>query len=93
MGAIELQGIKLTLWDLGGAEGLRSIWTNYYKSANALIWVVDGSDTSRIEKSKSVFGTSAIISILHVKSIANIIHNRGVSRRRYIRAHTNRSCR
>lgn len=57
MGAVELQGVKLTFWDLGGAEGLRSIWTNYYKSASALIWVVDGSDIMRIEKSRSVFGT------------------------------------
>jgi ADP-ribosylation factor related protein 1 len=55
LGAVELQGVKLTFWDLGGAEGLRSIWTNYYKSANALIWVVDGSDTARIEKSRTVF--------------------------------------
>lgn len=43
---------KLLVWDLGGAESLRSIWKRYATEAEALIWVVDASDPEAMEESR-----------------------------------------
>src|SRR5579862_6593336 len=50
---------KLTLafWDLGGQEGLRKIWEEYYRESEALIFVVDATDRGRIEECKDALGT------------------------------------
>lgn len=44
---------RLLLWDLGGAKALRPIWERYVEDAEALIWVVDASDATRLEESAS----------------------------------------
>lgn len=43
----ELAGARLVLWDLGGAEGLRTIWERYLDDAHALAFVVDSSPSGR----------------------------------------------
>eukprot|EP00759_Apiculatamorpha_spiralis_P025328 PhF_6_TR28329/c0_g1_i2/m.41977/K07952/ARFRP1; ADP-ribosylation factor related protein 1 len=40
---IKVQGANILLWDLGGRPSLRSLWSKYYKNAQAVILVVDGS--------------------------------------------------
>ncbi|KAF6005185.1 ADP-ribosylation factor protein 3 [Cyanidiococcus yangmingshanensis] len=35
------------LWDLGGDVSLRFLWHRYLHHADAVVWVVDGSDTAR----------------------------------------------
>ena len=57
---------KLTLvfWDLGGQEGLRKIWEEYYSESEALIFVVDATDRGRIEECKDALGGSHAISDL-----------------------------
>jgi len=49
--------IVLAFWDLGGQEGLRKIWEEYYKESDALIFVVDATDKGRIEECKDALGT------------------------------------
>eukprot|EP00008_Paramoeba_atlantica_P012281 CAMPEP_0201476434 /NCGR_PEP_ID=MMETSP0151_2-20130828/1632_1 /ASSEMBLY_ACC=CAM_ASM_000257 /TAXON_ID=200890 /ORGANISM="Paramoeba atlantica, Strain 621/1 / CCAP 1560/9" /LENGTH=192 /DNA_ID=CAMNT_0047856787 /DNA_START=100 /DNA_END=678 /DNA_ORIENTATION=+ len=45
--------IKLTFWDLGGQQGLRSIWQKYMKDASACVFVVDATSTKeRIEEAR-----------------------------------------
>lgn len=44
---------RLLVWDLGGAPGLRPIWTRYVDEAEAIIWVVDSADPSRLEDSRT----------------------------------------
>jgi ADP-ribosylation factor related protein 1 len=39
---------NVLVWDLGGAEALRPIWERYVSEAEALIWVVDSSDSAAI---------------------------------------------
>lgn len=36
--------IYLKLWDVGGQHSLRGLWQSYYKSAHAIVFVVDSSD-------------------------------------------------
>lgn len=48
---IQKDSIKFTFWDVGGQKSLRSIWENYFESNDALIYVIDSSDTYRLEES------------------------------------------
>ena len=39
--------IKLTVWDVGGQEKLRSLWRHYYDNTDGVIFVVDSADSDR----------------------------------------------
>mmetsp|Transcript_59084 Transcript_59084/g.93547 ORF Transcript_59084/g.93547 Transcript_59084/m.93547 type:complete len:213 (-) Transcript_59084:99-737(-) len=41
--------LRLILWDIGGQEQLRKIWTFYCHGTNGLIFVVDSSDRERLK--------------------------------------------
>lgn len=41
--------IKFMVWDVGGQEKLRNLWTHYFEKAKGLIYVVDSSDSERVE--------------------------------------------
>ncbi|XP_954821.1 ADP-ribosylation factor, putative [Theileria annulata] len=42
----------LNFWDVGGQESIRLFWRNYFENTDALIWVIDSVDTSRLNISK-----------------------------------------
>lgn len=44
--------LKLNIWDVGGQKSLRVFWRNYFESTDGLIFVVDSSDTLRMNDSK-----------------------------------------
>jgi small GTP-binding protein len=44
---------RFLVWDLGGAKPLRPIWARYIADAEALIWVVDASDPTSFEESRT----------------------------------------
>ena len=46
---------QITLVDLGGGPSIRSIWPNYYADAHAAVFILDASDTERLEESRRVF--------------------------------------
>lgn len=52
---IDYQGYQVIIWDLGGQIKMRNIWENYYQDANAIIFVVDSSDISRLEEGKLTY--------------------------------------
>ena len=41
--------VTFMVWDVGGQEKLRNLWTHYFDKARALIYVVDSSDSERID--------------------------------------------
>ena len=45
--------LKLNIWDVGGQKCLRAFWRNYFESTDGLIFVVDSSDTFRLNDSKN----------------------------------------
>ncbi|GAB5356424.1 hypothetical protein AAMO2058_000288600 [Amorphochlora amoebiformis] len=53
IGKLEIGNTKLLLWDLGGQEGLRVIWQNYYAESHAIMYVVDATDTHRLREAHS----------------------------------------
>ena len=46
---------KINFYDLGGQKTLRLYWEYYYDKADAIIYMVDGSDEARIEESLEIF--------------------------------------
>ncbi|KAH3756855.1 adp-ribosylation factor [Pelomyxa schiedti] len=61
---IETAGAKLTLWDLGGHENVRPLWSEYFTFAEGVIFVVDASESSRFKES-----TSELAKIMQVPSL------------------------
>ncbi|KAL1140210.1 hypothetical protein AAG570_000142 [Ranatra chinensis] len=55
IGKIDVSGIRLNFWDLGGQEELQSLWDKYYAESHAIIYIVDSSDRERIPDSKETF--------------------------------------
>lgn len=54
---LRLRNETLLIWDLGGAKKLRPIWDPYVAQAEAVIWVVDASDATRLHESAQCLRT------------------------------------
>ena len=50
--SVEYKNIKFNVFDVGGQYQLRLLWRHYYQNANALIYVLDSSDTERFGLAK-----------------------------------------
>jgi len=50
-------GFKLNVWDIGGQQCIRPYWTIYFEASDALVYVVDSSDTKRLEESSAELTT------------------------------------
>lgn len=48
----EYKNLKFILWDIGGQTAIRASWSEYFKSARAVILVVDSTDYARLELAK-----------------------------------------
>lgn len=50
-----IDGITLTLWDIGGQSSLRPYWQNYFSALSALIFVIDAAaGPQRLRDAKAV---------------------------------------
>jgi ADP-ribosylation factor-like protein 1 len=47
------KNLTFSVWDLGGQTNIRPYWRCYYANSNAVIYVVDSSDTERMGVSRS----------------------------------------
>lgn len=56
IGQIDVDGIRLNFWDLGGQQELQSLWDKYYSECHGIIYVIDSNDRDRMDESKVVFG-------------------------------------
>lgn len=52
---VTYKNIKFQVWDLGGQTSIRPYWRCYYPNTQAIIYVVDSSDTERISVSREEF--------------------------------------
>ncbi len=48
----QYEGYHINVWDIGGQKSLRAYWKNYFEKTDAIIWVVDSSDTARLSDCK-----------------------------------------
>ena len=49
---IEVQGIKLNIFDMGGQKDFRSLWLGEMKDAQCIIFMVDANDPKRFKEAK-----------------------------------------
>ena len=49
----ETWGKSITIWDIGGHEKIRNLWSHHLENSNGIIWVYDISDNKRIEESQN----------------------------------------
>ncbi|KAF9780066.1 ARF SAR [Thelephora terrestris] len=50
---VQYKNIKFQVWDLGGQSSIRPYWRCYFPNTSAIIYVIDSSDTSRLQTSRS----------------------------------------
>tara|TARA_B100002051_G_scaffold203901_1_gene194150 strand:- start:1062 stop:1610 length:549 start_codon:yes stop_codon:yes gene_type:complete len=48
----EFGNLKFFAWDIGGQDQIRRLWSHYYANTNAIVFVVDSSDTQRMSSAK-----------------------------------------
>jgi len=49
---VEYRKMIFSLWDLGGSQDARSFWRMYYEATQAIIFVVDSSDLTRMDEAR-----------------------------------------
>jgi GTPase SAR1 family protein len=47
--------IRTIVWDLGGMISMRGLWERYYSETDAVCFVVDTGDVSRLEEARLAF--------------------------------------
>ena len=47
---LQVGKVKLTVWDVGGQEKIRTLWRHYYENVNGLVFVVDSTDRERLQE-------------------------------------------
>jgi small GTP-binding protein len=52
---IDFPKLKMNVFDLGGQEDFRGIWAGINEKSDALIYVIDSSDTVRFEETRELF--------------------------------------
>ena len=53
--AVSYKNLTMNIWDIGGQEKIRKLWSYYFNNCDALIYVVDSSDIDRIEEASEEF--------------------------------------
>jgi ADP-ribosylation factor 1/2 len=51
--SIEHKNVHFTVWDVGGQDKLRPLWRHYYSTTDAIIFVVDSNDRSRVSEARN----------------------------------------
>eukprot|EP00999_Lentomonas_sp_LEN2_P000556 NODE_1556_length_815_cov_85.183140_g1508_i0.p1 GENE.NODE_1556_length_815_cov_85.183140_g1508_i0~~NODE_1556_length_815_cov_85.183140_g1508_i0.p1 ORF type:complete len:182 (+),score=34.25 NODE_1556_length_815_cov_85.183140_g1508_i0:98-643(+) len=44
---VEYKNLKFTMWDIGGQDKLRKLWSYYYQNTDAVIFLFDSNDQER----------------------------------------------
>ncbi|KFO33684.1 ADP-ribosylation factor-like protein 14 [Fukomys damarensis] len=62
---------SLTVWDVGGQEKMRTVWSDYCEHTDGLLYVVDCADRQRLEISRKEF--KHILKNEHIKNVPVVI--------------------
>mmetsp|Transcript_50320 Transcript_50320/g.133621 ORF Transcript_50320/g.133621 Transcript_50320/m.133621 type:complete len:181 (-) Transcript_50320:202-744(-) len=49
---VRYKNLAFTVWDVGGQERIRQLWKEFYPGTRAVIFVVDSSDTDRLDEAR-----------------------------------------
>eukprot|EP01104_Vermistella_antarctica_P018958 TRINITY_DN721_c0_g1_i1.p1 TRINITY_DN721_c0_g1~~TRINITY_DN721_c0_g1_i1.p1 ORF type:complete len:231 (-),score=27.79 TRINITY_DN721_c0_g1_i1:88-780(-) len=67
IGRLDVDNVKVIMWDLGGQVSLRSIWDKYFRQASGLVFVVDAADETKLEDARSTIET-----LLHSEDLQGV---------------------
>lgn len=56
VGRVEIRSSRINFWDLGGQRDLQSIWERYYSECHGIVFVVDSTDSKRLQECRDTFG-------------------------------------
>ena len=48
--SVEYKRINFTVWDVGGQKRIRMLWRHYFQNTRSLVWVLDSTDSERMEE-------------------------------------------
>ncbi|OXV08465.1 hypothetical protein Egran_03772 [Elaphomyces granulatus] len=51
--SVTYKNVKFNVWDVGGQDKIRPLWRHYYSGTQGLIFVIDSSDTARMNEARS----------------------------------------
>lgn len=54
---VDYKNVSFALWDVGGQKTLRPLWRHYYDNTDAVIFVVDSTDTRRLDAAREALNT------------------------------------
>lgn len=49
---VKYKNIDFDVWDVGGQDKMRPLWSSFYKNAKGLVFVVDSSDSERVQEAR-----------------------------------------
>ena len=49
---VSYKNIEFMVWDMGGQDKIRQLWSHYYEGTQALIFVVDSADAERMDEAR-----------------------------------------
>ena len=49
---LKYKNFDLTVWDIGGSDKFRSLWTHYFQNSQGLIFVIDSNDRDYIDEAR-----------------------------------------
>jgi ADP-ribosylation factor protein 1 len=49
---VQVSGISILMWDLGGQAKIRSLWEHYTQDISGVVFVVDASDKGRLKEGR-----------------------------------------
>jgi len=52
---LQKEGLMMTIIDVAGQKDMRAYWRNYFDGTDVLVFVVDASDTKRLEEATAAF--------------------------------------
>ena len=54
--SVQHSGFKLNVWDIGGQKHIRPYWKNYYQNTDAIVYMVDSADQTRLDEAAEELG-------------------------------------
>jgi ADP-ribosylation factor protein 1 len=49
---IEIEHLKIKMWDIGGQDKIRALWPHYYQQSHGMVFVVDSNDVDRFDQAR-----------------------------------------
>ena len=49
---INYKNLSMTMWDVGGQDKIRRLWSHYYENSDAIVYVVDSNDRDRLSEAR-----------------------------------------